>query len=95
MGMNISGVTEAAKTLKKVKEIDYQTADKTDENLYVKGEGVYTCYRYFSKGELEDTLEIQNATRDVIINFQTREVISVEGQTCKGRTYYRLQDIAT
>lgn len=93
MGMNISGVTEAAKTLSKVKGIDYQTAEKTDEKLYVKGEGIYTCYRYFSKGELERALDIQNAQRDVIINFQTREVISVQGQTCKGMTYYRLQEI--
>ena len=93
MGRNISYSSAAVETLEKVRGIDYSTANTNDEKLYYDGPGKYTYYRYFSASELGQALDIKNASQDVIINFKTREVISVKGQTYNDRTYYRLEDI--
>ena len=50
-------------------------------------------YRYFSKADLDKTLDIKNAQHSVIINFKTREVISVDGVVCNDIEYHRLQEL--
>lgn len=60
----------------------------------IKGNSVSTTnYRYFSRQDLERDLDITSDPGDVIINFHTREVISVNGFTFEGTNYYRLEDI--
>ena len=49
-------------------------------------------YRYFSKQDLKK-LDLDNITQDVIINFQTRDVVSLQGILIEDKTYYRLADI--
>lgn len=77
----------AVETLKKVKGIDYSSDSSSNSALYftqkigtvnnVDVERKYSYYRYFSREELSKTLDIKNPKQDVIINFKTREVISV------------------
>lgn len=49
-------------------------------------------YRYFSKEDLTQ-LELSDMSQDVIINFGTRDVVSVTGIIDEGIIYYRLSDI--
>lgn len=93
MGKNITTSDEAMDTLKTVTKnrINYRTITTDNEEYYYNR--VDTMYRYFSKKELDTFFDIKNATQDVIINFKTREVISVKGQKYKEMTYYRLNDI--
>lgn len=91
MGVNVGASKLALETLKKVKRIDYLGASSSDKNLYpVTGEAIY---RYYSARSLEEDLDVKNASQDVIINFKTREVISVNGIKYDGKIYYRLKDI--
>ncbi len=57
------------------------------------GAGIYTTYRYFTTDQLEEQLDIKDATQDVIINFKTRDVISVYGFEYDDVTYYELQQM--
>ena len=47
-----------------------------------------TKYRYLSKNDLNNIFSIDDATIDVMINFETREVVSVNGIKYNGITYY-------
>lgn len=49
-------------------------------------------YLYFSREDLKK-LDLDNISQDVIINFDTRDVISVTGIEINGNTYYKLLDI--
>lgn len=49
-------------------------------------------YRYFSKENLSQ-LDLENITQDVIINFKSKDVASVEGLLIEGKMCYRLTDI--
>lgn len=44
--------------------------------------------KYFTKDELSKVFNIDNVDEDIIINFETREVISTVGFKYKGTTYY-------
>lgn len=85
-----SAPTEAVEILYAIRNIDYNTINQNDNKYYI---GTYSYYRYFSKSELEDKLDIKNPTQSVIINFKTREVISVEGEVHDGIEYHRLEDM--
>ncbi len=91
LGSDITDSPEAVATLKKVKTIDY--SDMTDsqrEEYYYQG--TYTSYRYLTEDNLQSLLGITSRPGDFIINFQTREVISVNGFPYDGWTYYTLDD---
>lgn len=45
-------------------------------------------YRYFTKEMIFNEFNIENATSDVMINFTTREVVSVNGIEYEGNKYY-------
>lgn len=49
-------------------------------------------YYYFSAKDLEK-LGLKNQDMDVIVNFQTRNIISRKGIAYNGKTYYRQYDI--
>lgn len=49
-------------------------------------------FKYFSKNDLKN-IDIENVNQNVIINFDTREVISVDGIEQDGKKYYKLKDI--
>ena len=92
MGVDVTSNAKAKELLKKF-GIDYAggTLDTEDTDYYTpQGE---TVYRYFSKRNLEEQLDIKNAKSAMIINFKTREVISVEGHNYQGTLYFRLKDI--
>lgn len=60
----------------------------------IKGNNVSTTnYRYFTRQDLEVDLDITSQSGAVIINFTTREVISVKGFEFEGKTYYRIEDL--
>ncbi|MBR6504378.1 MAG: hypothetical protein IKT41_01435 [Clostridia bacterium] len=50
-------------------------------------------YAYFTKEELKTLLGITNVNQDVIINFLTCDVISVNGIEIDGDTYYNLEQM--
>ncbi len=49
-------------------------------------------YRYFSAQNLKQ-LDLDNISQDVIINFGTRDVVSITGIVIDNTTYYRLTDM--
>lgn len=49
-------------------------------------------YRYFSKADLKQ-LDLDDISQDVIINFETQDIISVYGIEVNGEVYYRKTDI--
>lgn len=93
MGVNVSGVPSAKETLLNERGIDYNGENQNDKNLYpIEG---LTIYRYFSKEDLTRLLDIKEPQVDVIINFKTRDVISVEGFKYEQDTYHSLNDITS
>jgi Tfp pilus assembly protein PilE len=68
--------------------------DKTIEN-YIEAinNGEITSsdvntYRCFTKDELLQIFDIEDAYSDVVISFETREIVSSKGIEYKGKTYY-------
>ena len=45
-------------------------------------------WRYFSKQDLSKTLNIDNIQDEIVINFQTREVVSINGVEYKGTIHH-------
>lgn len=91
LGSNITESSDAVNTLKAVKNIDYGSLSEEDrENYYYKDD--YTTYRYLTEAQVQELFDITSNPGDMIINFQTTEVISVYGFEYKGNTYYTLSD---
>ena len=91
LGSNITESTEAMQTLKTVKNIDYSNiAEEDKENYYY--EETNTTYRYLTEAEVKEVLNISSNPGDMIINFITKEVISVEGFDYDDTTYYTLTE---
>lgn len=93
LGSNITENSRALATLKAVTGMDYNNIPSNERENYYYNE-TYTTYRYVSQRTLMDYLDISSDAGDMIINFITREVISVDGFTYKGTTYYRLGDFS-
>lgn len=93
IGEDITENTEASTLLKKITGIDYLSGDisKDNEEYYTLEQE--TLYRYIPRKKLKDLFDIKNSKRDMIINFKTREVISVQGQVFNEVEYHRLKDI--
>ena len=49
-------------------------------------------YRYFTPKDLEEFLDISNVDQEVAINFETKDVVSINGFEYKGKMHYRLND---
>ena len=90
LGSNITESSEAINTLKTVKNIDYGNLTEEEEEIYYINDD--TTYRYLTERQIQQLFEISSNPGDMIINFQTTEVISVYGFEYKGQTYYRLSD---
>lgn len=86
--------SKARETLKKIRGIDYENIDLSSENIenYYSKEEV-TSYRYFTEEDLKNELDITSNPGDMIINFETREAISVDGFEYEGKLYYCLKDM--
>lgn len=71
-----------------------QDISKVEESKLttVLGETPKEGFRYFSKKDLK-TLELENINQEVIINYDTREVISLTGIKIKDMVYYKLKEI--
>ncbi len=67
--------------------VDYNDISIQSNKKYYPETGI-TAYRYLSPADLKSDLGITNAKNSVIINFETREVISLEGFNYYGTTYY-------
>lgn len=95
LGQNITLNQEAVKLFKEKKDVDYNTITVSSPNYdkYYTADGSSTLYRYLTREDIENILDIKNPQFDVIINFKTREVISMEGQTMDGVTYHSLEDL--
>lgn len=60
--------------------------------LQVLGKSAREGFRYFSKEDLS-SIELDDIKQDVIINFDTCEVISITGIEIDGFKYYKLKDL--
>ncbi len=47
-------------------------------------------YRYFTSKDLEEDLGILNLDQEILINFKTKDVVSIDGFEYKGTMYHRL-----
>ena len=93
LGENITESNDAITTLYEITGIDYENVSQEDrENYYYQD--IYTTYRYLSEDEVKETLSLSSSPGDLIINFQTREVISVYGFEYEDSSYYRLSDFS-
>lgn len=91
LGDNITQLQTAVNVLNTLTEIDYSDMTEEErEEYYYQDE--YTTYRYLSESDIQEELDISSNPGDMIINFLTREVISVNGIEYEGKTYYRLSD---
>lgn len=92
LGNQITDSEEAMNTLKNVKGINYSgLLDSQREEYYYQDN--FTYYRYLTQNDLENLFDITSEPGDMIINFTTREVISVKGFVYQGRTYHTLSDM--
>ena len=48
----------------------------------------YSKCRYFSKQNISNQLNIEDASNDIIVNFTTREIVSIQGIEYEGNMYY-------
>lgn len=79
------------------KKIEYLSPDTTNKiNMAFEAEGISETekanFRYFNKEELEK-LGVVNLTQEVLINFKTKKVISVDGLQVGDNTYYSRESI--
>lgn len=93
----VNVIYEKAKTSDKEKEYYNnlgQDITTISEEILSKilGESSKEGFRYFSRVDLEK-LDLDNINQDVIINYDTSEVISVTGIEIDGVKYYNLEDI--
>lgn len=92
LGANITENLEAENTLQMVTGVNYSNILESQmDNYYYQG--VFTYYRYLTQYDVQNIFDISSEPGDMIINFKTREVISVKGFTFDDRTYYRLSDM--
>ncbi|MCI8352471.1 MAG: LamG domain-containing protein [Clostridia bacterium] len=49
-------------------------------------------FKFFNSGDLKD-LDLDNINQEVLINYDTREVVSLNGFEIEGIRYYKLKDI--
>ena len=54
----------------------------------IQTSAVDSSYRYFDKQELSSDLGIDNIEDEIVINFATREVVSLNGVKYESKTYY-------
>ena len=47
-----------------------------------------TKYKAFTKEEALDVFNVEDLKSDIMVNFETREVVSLQGVEYKGKTYY-------
>ena len=73
-------ITEAQKN---VLDLAYKNGEVKDDNDDYKSK-----YRYLSVENLKTQLDIDDVEDEVLINFETREVVSLTGVEYNGNTYY-------
>ncbi len=92
IGANVTDNEEAENVLQMTRGINYSNIlDSQKDNYYYQD--VYTYYRYLTQYEIQDLLDISSEPGDMLINFKTRDVISVQGFTFDERTYYSLSQM--
>ncbi len=92
LGNEITDSEKAMNTLNMVKGINYLNILDSQRDQYYYQEN-FSYYRYLTEDNLENIFDITSNPGDVIINFTTREVISVDGFEYEGRTYYTLSEL--
>jgi len=92
VGSNVTDSLEASNTLEIVKRIKYSNILESQREEYYYQDR-YTYYRCLTQGEIQQLFDITSEPGDMIINFKTREVISVFGFPYKDKTYYSLDQL--
>ncbi len=95
IGRNITVSDDAVKLLKEMTSgvIDYDNITNQTKESHYPETGI-SKYRYLSKQDLKTFLDIKNAKLNVIVNFETREVICVEGFNYYGTIYHTRADVS-
>lgn len=92
LGSNVTDYPEVENTLQIARGINYSNILESQKDNYYYKE-IYTYYRYLTQYEVQSLLDISSEPGDMIINFKTRDVISVQGFTFDDRTYYSLNEL--
>lgn len=92
LGNEITESEEAMNTLTIAKDINYSNILDTERDKYYYQDN-FSYYRYLTQSDIQEIFNITSKPGDMIINFKTREVISVEGFEYDGRTYYTLDEL--
>lgn len=92
LGSNVTDNEKAKNTLEMVRGINYSNILESQKDDYYY-QDVFTYYRYLTQYDIQNLFDISSEPGDMIINFKTRDVISVDGFTFDDRTYYSLKDM--
>lgn len=87
----IVGASNQEELLKLGKEITSSEQINAIDSAYENGEVTSndkSTYRYLSKNDLNNIFSIDDSSDDVMINFETREVVSVNGVKYNEVTYH-------
>lgn len=87
----IIGASSKEELLKLGTEVTSNEQMNAINSAYANGEVTSndkTTYRYLSKNDLNNIFSLDDSSDDVMINFETREVVSVNGVKNDGITYY-------
>lgn len=87
----IIGASSKEELLKLGTEVTSNEQINAINSAYANGEVTSndkTTYRYLSKNDLNNIFSLDDSSDDVMINFETREVVSVNGVKNDGITYY-------
>ncbi len=91
LGGELTSSEEAIHTIRMLKGVDYNNVpDALRDDFYHEDS---TSYRFFTQKQVQTLFNITSEPGDMIINFLTREVISVKGFTYKDIVYYTLDDM--
>lgn len=86
----LTQANEAEKLGENVNQEQKSIIDKAYANNEIKdnSEEYKQSYKYFSKENLKNQLDIEDIEDEILINFETREVVSLNGVEYNGKTYY-------
>ena len=91
--LNDSSDTEKKKVYEKfISNIDI-IIKNSNPTSWKEGDDNIENYCVFSAKDLEDIMGLKNIDLTVIVNFSTRQVISLNGVNQNGQTYYRMYDL--
>lgn len=74
-----------------ISSLDQSKIDKINQIL---GGNKYTDYRFFNKSKIKSDLGLDGIDQEIVINFKTRDVVSITGIRKGNNIYRRLSEVS-